>query len=245
MRGPMSGTPTDAGGWAVAPPRWGLPDAFVVWIVGTIAGVLAIAPFLDARSEIPASQEVVATLVGVTVQNLAIVASLAFVARYRGVGSLRRDFGLAFVPTDLAWILVGVVLAGVANLLVLPLTELAGLHESSQEVVQTFEQATGLEKVGVMIGVVVLAPLAEELLFRGILLRGLLRRTTPEIAVFATALVFAIVHVLGDLGTGYYVPAFLLLGLVSGWRAVVTGRIGQSVALHAGFNLLAAVQIVG
>ena len=127
----------------------------------------------------------------------------------------------------------------------LPITELAGLKDSSQDVVQTFEHSAGLlEKVGVAIGVVLVAPVAEELLFRGALLRGLLRKWSPVVAVNGAALAFALVHVIGDPGTGYYLPAFLLLGLVSGWRAVATGRIGQSICLHAGFNLLAAIQII-
>ena len=150
-----------------------------------------------------------------------------------------------FEAHDALWVLAGIGLAVAAGILVLPITELAGLEDSSQDVVQTFERSAGvLEKVGVAAGVVIVAPLAEELLFRGVLLRSLLRRTSPLVAVSVAAVIFSVVHVLGDLGTGYYVPAFLLLGLVSGWRAVVTGRIGQSVCLHAGFNLLAAIQIL-
>ena len=127
----------------------------------------------------------------------------------------------------------------------LPITDLAGLKDSSQEVVKTFEHsATLAEKFGVAIGIVLIAPVGEELLFRGALLRSLMRRTSPVVAVIATALVFALVHFIGDTGTGYYVPAFMLLGLISGWRAAVTGRIGQSICLHVGFNLLGAIQIL-
>jgi len=227
------------------PLRWGLPDAAIAWVVGLVAAVIAAAPFLGADGTIPDDREVVATLVLLAVQNVAIIGTLALVARYKGLGSLRLDFGLSFERADLLWVLAGVGVAVVAGVLVLPITELAGVNDSTQEVVQTFERSAGaLEKIGVAVGVVVVAPLAEELLFRGVLLRSLLRRTSPVVAVNVAALAFALVHVLGDLGTGYYVPAFLLLGLVSGWRAVVTGRIGQSIALHAGFNLLAAIQIV-
>ena len=227
------------------PIRWGLPDALVAWVIGIVAAVIAAIPFIGNDGRIPDEREVAATLVLLVVQNAAIVTTIAVVSRTKGLGSLRRDFGLAFERGDLLWVLAGVGLAIAAGILVLPITELAGLKDSSQDVVQTFEQSAGvLEKLGVALGVVLIAPLAEELLFRGLFLRGLLRRMSPFAAVSVAAVVFAGVHVLGDLGTGYYVPAFLLLGLVSGWRAVVTGRIGQSVCLHAGFNLLAAVQIL-
>ncbi|MEX2256677.1 MAG: CPBP family intramembrane glutamic endopeptidase [Acidimicrobiia bacterium] len=225
--------------------RWGLPDALIAWIVGIVAAVIAAAPFIGSNGTIPDDREVTATLVLLAVQNFAIIGSLLYIARARGLGSLRRDFGFAFEVPDLVWVLGGVALAVIAGILVVPITELAGLKDSSQEVVNTFERSAGLaQKIAVCIGVVLVAPVAEELLFRGVLLRSLVRRTAPVVAVFVSALVFAVVHVIGDLGTGYYVPAFLLLGLVSGWRAVVTGRIGQSIALHAGFNLLAAIQIV-
>jgi membrane protease YdiL (CAAX protease family) len=229
----------------VPPVRWGIPDAVVAWIVGIVAAVVAAVPFINADGRIPDDQEVVATLVLLAVQNVAIIGTLVAVARHKGLGSLGRDFGLVFEAHDVLWILAGIGLAIAAGALVLPITELAGLEDSSQDVVETFERSAGtLEKVGVAAGVVLVAPVAEELLFRGVLLRSLLRRVAPLAAVFGTAVIFAVVHVLGDLGSGYYVPAFLLLGLVSGWRAVVTGRIGQSVGLHAGFNLLAAIQIL-
>jgi membrane protease YdiL (CAAX protease family) len=77
-----------------------------------------------------------------------------------------------------------------------------------------------------------------------VLLRALVRRTDPARAVFVSALIFALIHVVGDPDTYYYVPAFLLLGLVSGWRAQRTGNLSQSVMLHVGFNLLASVLIV-
>jgi CAAX protease family protein len=227
------------------PVRWGIPDALVAWIVGIVAAVIAAVPFVGADRRIPDDQEVVATLVLLVVQNAAIVASVVAISRAKGLGSLRRDFGFAFETRDLLWVLGGVALAVAAGILVLPITELAGLKDSSQDVVKTFERSAGVaEKIGVAAGVVLIAPVAEELLFRGVLLRSLLRRVSAVAAVTIAAVVFAVVHVLGDLGTGYYVPAFLLLGLVSGWRAVVTGRIGQSVCLHAGFNLLAAIQIL-
>ena len=228
-----------------APVRWGLPDVFLAWIVGVVASVIVAAPFLDANGKIPPDREVVATLVLLTVQNVALVGFLVFVSHRKGLGSLRHDFGFAIEPRDLLWILAGVGVAIVAGILVLPITDLAGLKDSSQEVVKTFEESAGvLEKIGVAIGIVLIAPIGEELLFRGALLRSLMRRTSPVVAVVATALVFALVHFIGDPGTGYYVPAFMLLGLISGWRAAVTGRIGQSICLHVGFNLLGAIQIL-
>ena len=88
-----------------------------------------------------------------------------------------------------------------------------------------------------------LAPLTEELLFRGALLRSLLRKVTPEVAVFVSAVVFGLVHVLGDpsVGTLIALPAIVLLGVVSGYQAVKTGDLARSILLHVGFNALSVV----
>jgi len=86
-------------------------------------------------------------------------------------------------------------------------------------------------------------PLTEELLFRGTLLRSLLRKITPDAAVLVTAAIFGLVHVLGDpsVGTLIALPAIILLGVVSGVQAVKTGTLSRSILLHMGFNALSVV----
>ena len=110
--------------------------------------------------------------------------------------------------------------------------------------VRTFQRAHGLDTTFFVVAVLVVAPIGEELLFRGALLRALLRRTGPATAIFVAALAFALVHVVLDPGAGYAVPALLFLGLLSGYEAWRTGDLSRSILLHAGFNLLAVLQIV-
>jgi hypothetical protein len=232
--------------------RWGLPDALLAWIAGFVCALLAFVPIAIAAagrthvpdSGIPKDLEVPALILALVAQNLGIIGALALIARSKGLGSLRADFGFRIAPRDLAWVAGGLGLSLVAGWMLLPITELAGLKDSSQEVVRQFEHANGVEVPLFALGVVLLAPVAEELLFRGALLRGLLRRTDPAVAVFISAAIFALIHVLGDPDTYYYVPAFLLLGLVSGWRATKTGNLSQSIMLHVGFNLLASILII-
>lgn len=224
--------------------RWGLPDVVLAWSIGIGTSLLAAAPFVDDRGRIPADTEVVATLVVLAVQSAGTIGWLAYTSYRKGAGSLEADFGLRVSLRDLGWVVAGLLIALVSAALILPITEVANLKETSQDVARTFEDSRGVEQVLFAVAVLTLAPLSEELLFRGALLRGLLRRTTPPVAIFVSALAFAVVHVIGDPGTGYYMCAFLLLGLVSGWRAWRTGSVSQSIALHAGFNLLAVVQIL-
>jgi membrane protease YdiL (CAAX protease family) len=84
---------------------------------------------------------------------------------------------------------------------------------------------------------VTLAPLTEELLFRGVLLRSLLRRCSPAVSVLLSALIFGLAHFL-DPDSRRLLAPLMLLGVISAVRAVRTGELSQSIWLHAGFNLL-------
>ena len=91
-------------------------------------------------------------------------------------------------------------------------------HTAKQDVVKTADRASGWQVPVLALTIVLLAPLTEELLFRGTLLRSLLRKVSPAVAVFISAVVFGLVHALGDpsVGTVIAMPAIILLGIVSG-----------------------------
>ena len=82
-----------------------------------------------------------------------------------------------------------------------------------------------------------LAPLAEELVFRGAILRSLLlsfRR--PWVAIFVSALLFALVH-----ANPAQMPHALLVGLLLGWMYWRTGSILPGVAYHWVNNSIAYI----
>jgi len=77
----------------------------------------------------------------------------------------------------------------------------------------------------------VLAPLFEETLFRGVLLPVLAERWGGFPAVLISALVFAIAHLsLGEL------PPLFVLGLGLGWLRLQSGRLAASVLMHGLWN---------
>ena len=80
----------------------------------------------------------------------------------------------------------------------------------------------------------VLGPVAEELLFRGLIQQGLVRRYGARSGILAAALLFAVYH----LNPWQGVAAFQL-GLLLGWLTYRSGRIGYAVALHCANNLVA------
>jgi membrane protease YdiL (CAAX protease family) len=78
---------------------------------------------------------------------------------------------------------------------------------------------------------IVLAPLFEETLFRGVLLPVLGKRFGGLWGVVISALVFGIAHLsLGEL------PALFVLGLGLGWLRLQSGRLAPSVLMHGLWN---------
>ncbi len=93
--------------------------------------------------------------------------------------------------------------------------------------------------------IVVIAPLTEEPLFRGLILRGFLSHYSKAKAIFVTAILFAILH----LNPWQFMGA-LLLGLIFGWWFVQTRSLIPCLFGHAVFNavpliLRATVKIPG
>ena len=84
---------------------------------------------------------------------------------------------------------------------------------------------------------VVLAPLLEEALFRGVILHGLARRRGPGSAVLWTAAFFAFFHFYNP---WQIVPTFFL-GLLLGWVVLTTRSLWSSIVLHSAFNGLSLV----
>lgn len=87
-----------------------------------------------------------------------------------------------------------------------------------------------------MIGVViycVLPAIGEELIFRGIILRGLSSRFTGFVSILISSVLFALVH--GSLQQTFYQ---LLMGIFLGYLAYVGGSLVYSIILHFINNLL-------
>ncbi len=234
--------------------RWGLPDVLVAWLAG-LCGAVLFAAFAGAADpglvDRAGSEDIPSWFVlgALLTQNTAIVLVLVFMAERKGRGSLALDFGLVAPWRRLSagacagWIAAGAGLSLGAGILLRPIAELADLDQSAQQVSRTVERAGTGSLVLLLIGIVVVAPLVEELLFRGALLRALQRRCSVPVAVFVSAAVFAGVHVVGDPGSYYVVPGLLLLGIVAGWQAARSGDLVRPLLLHVGFNLLSAVTL--
>jgi uncharacterized protein len=93
-----------------------------------------------------------------------------------------------------------------------------------------------------VLGAVVVAPVAEELFFRGLLLQGLARSYGPRIGVAGSALVFGLFHFSGpSIQTVLPMLSATVVGLVLGWLFARTGNLAVPVLTHTLVNGVALV----
>lgn len=220
--------------------RWGIPDAVFVWVgAGTIA-IFASLPVATSDDIDP----LYTFGVLLPIQQIAVLGALLLVSKSKGRGSLRSDFGLEVRAADARALWLGPALQGLFWLALLPLVWLGGDTES-QQLVEELERTKDVLPVALFaLGAVVMAPVVEETLYRGLLFRALLRRVSPGTAVFVSALVFAAVHFLGDPNAFRSLPALATLGVLLALRALRTNSLSASILIHAGFNLTTTVLVL-
>lgn len=75
--------------------------------------------------------------------------------------------------------------------------------------------------------IVLFGPLMEEIMFRGIILRGLLSKYTAKKAIIFTAILFGLIHM-----NPIQIPGAILLGIFFSWIYYRTRNIGICIMLH-------------
>ena len=151
--------------------------------------------------------------------------------------------GFGFVQPGDKKAYLGAVLLGLAVLFLGGLLThlLAGGHQVQQDVeVMAGKVPVGL-RVLLALLVVCVAPIVEELVFRGVLLSGLANRMRVGWAIVASAIIFGCVHLPDFKFEWYPVPALVLLGLVLAWLRVRTRSLWPSITLHATNNFMAVL----
>lgn len=91
---------------------------------------------------------------------------------------------------------------------------------------------------GAVLKVAIVAPIVEELIFRGVIMHGFMRNYPKIIAIFVSALFFALFHL-----NPWQFPATFLLGLLLGWVMVITRNILACMIGHSINNLLVLLSI--
>ena len=91
---------------------------------------------------------------------------------------------------------------------------------------------------GGVVRVVILAPVVEELIFRGVIMSGFSRNYHPFFSIFFSALLFALFHL-----NPWQFPATFALGLILGFVRIRTGSVLACIAGHAIHNGLVFLSV--
>jgi membrane protease YdiL (CAAX protease family) len=221
------------------PRPWSLLD-FVFVILGGLAGA---AVFLLIGTLLGGDE--LSLVLGLTGQYVGHIAVLWGLAR------TREDLGFAIVGSDAFYLGIGLLLQLALAVLFLPLTSLLFPEGDSAQQVGT--ALAGLEttsaRVAAVVTAVVIAPVTEELTFRGVLLK-VFKDRGRRFTIVVTSLVFAAFHLLGLdperllQAAAVVLPQLFLVGLVLAWVTLRSGRLGPAIFIHSGFNLLAALVLL-
>jgi membrane protease YdiL (CAAX protease family) len=161
-----------------------------------------------------------------------LVGVVVIVSRRFGTGSLRKDYGFRFETGDILGVPIGVVVQLVfVPLLYRLLSIVVDTSSVSEPAEQLTDRAEGIGVALLVLLVVAGAPIIEELFFRGLLLRSIQARWSDSLALVASSLLFGLAHF--EL---LQLPALVMFGLVAGYCAQRTGRLGMSIWAHVGFN---------
>lgn len=168
------------------------------------------------------------------------------VSRSLGSGSLRADIGLDVKRVDLGWGPVTWLACLVAQFVAAVVVITARLPFESNT--DGFSERAGDRAYVISFAIlaVVCAPIVEELVFRGLVLRGLMSRVPVWGAVALQAVLFGCAHIdpvrgLKNIGL---VLVLACVGAVLGGAAYLLGRLAPTMIAHALVNTVALIVVL-
>lgn len=233
-------------------PQWGLGEVWagigVAQLIGMF-GVLLIASVFgwtlaatndsDAMSEVPMWGQAIMQLP----TWIAYLGLPYFAARFLGNGWI-KDFKIKMKPIDIA---TGTAWGIAAQLLIVPaiyipiyaLTSLDidAVSEPARQLADRADDVFGWVLFALIVGVG--APIVEEIFFRGLLQRALIKKRLPTWAVVTlSSVIFGAVHLQPIQFIGLAV-----FGVVLSILTIKTDRLGPALWAHVAFNLTTVVQL--
>jgi membrane protease YdiL (CAAX protease family) len=234
-------------------PRFTIGDVVLVALAG-FATALVVSLIMVAVDGVGADDLTTSIIILLPAQYIGQFVVLAWIVKRRGT-TLTEGLRFDIRPSDLFYILTGLALQFVIALVFLPIYELAGLDESGQTIVDVAadSELPLLGLVVLSVSAALLAPIVEELTYRGVLLRSLERRMSVRATIIVSSLVFASVHILSvDLSDpkwliqfGILIPQLFLVAVPLAWLTFKHDRLGPAIFTHAGFNLWLVIFVAG
>ncbi len=228
---------------ASSPPAapWGGRDvvfAIILATVGIVAlNLLALAASLALKISLKDNRDLV--LGFVIVQDLVVVAAawLFSVARYH-VGWDRLGLRAYSVPVGCTLSILALGASYVIRLIYSLILMAFGVRAQPQQVL-SYLDTRGAGFLLTFVAAAVVAPIAEEIFFRGFMYGGLRRRIGVIGAMLISTLLFTALHFSVDL----FIPIFTL-GLFLAWLYEYTGSLYPGIFLHAANNALSLLVLL-
>jgi membrane protease YdiL (CAAX protease family) len=215
-------------------PSWGLNDAALAYLLAFLA-IFVVAVIVQ-----PAKPPTIGETVLLNLPMWIVMGAWPIWATTTRGSGPATDLGWTFAPK---WIPVGL-LAGAALQLVLPYIyglfvnqyTIDKLGAPAQKMLDSAPSTLG--KVLLAFTTVVLAPVTEELFYRGLVQRSFERLLHRGFALLATAVIFGVVHF-----QLLQLPGLIAAGLVFGALAMFSRSLSASIAAHLAFNAVAIYQL--
>ena len=157
----------------------------------------------------------------------------------------KLSFGLSIknlkyvIWTPLIYLITIILLLFVGLLNQYLLTNFFDIEIKPQEILEKFKELENSFEISIfVIGSAVVAPIYEELLFRGIIFPKLIQKTNFTIALLLSSLIFAVLH--------FHLSALLplfVLSIILSITDLYTSTIWASISLHALFNLISIIAV--
>ena len=215
---------------------WGIPHACAAYLTGLLLGNLL---YTIAGGDPSASTTTVAIhLASVTGLWIGFLGGPIVATHWFGSHSLRADFGLTVRVRDVP---VGVIAGLLTQLVFVPVVSWPverlwsiNVDEPTRQLLDT----TIGSRVVLYLVIIVGAPIAEELFFRGLLLRSLARRLDDTAAIAVSALGFSLSHF-----KAAQIPGLFVAGIVFAVLTRRSGRLGPAIIAHMAFNATALMLV--
>ncbi len=216
--------------------QWGLGDAAIGYLIALLVSALAVSVMVASGAATASSATKISGALGLWV---GFVGAPLLASRLRGTGHPRAEFGLRVVRRDVP---LGVGAGVLTQLIVVPALTWPLQQVLGGDVSETARETLGPPGGGrwlMIVLVIVGAPVAEELFFRGLLLRSLARHLADLSAVVGSSALFAATHFQVLPLPGLFAAGAVFATLT--WR---TGRLGPAIVAHAAFNATAVVALL-
>lgn len=221
--------------------RWSLPTTFGAIVGGFLAAIVAFAVVGGWQDE------TLAVAIAGAVQLFAGLGILALFSREWAEKGFAHAVGFRIKVKDWWMFFAGFALQVVIVLAVVdPLIRLLNIDQPEQqqiaEIIAAASGAVGV--VSLILVTTVLAPIIEEIIYRGVLLRAILRLGASDTAaIVVSAAIFASIHLV-DPQAAIVVPGLFVLGIVLALVTLRSGDLSRAILIHAGVNSLAAIALL-